>query len=184
MHAPSLHHLPSKVGNLETLARRPHIHQLIDREPRDIMRLRAIIYDQIRTQLTSDGFWEMETPMFDVHAGGAIARPFETVANEMSDTPVRLRIAPELNLKRLIIGGQEKIFEMGRVFRNEGVDNTHNPEFTMCEFYEVGASLEEFDYRDFRSGKLAPEWEEYHKACIFSLAIYDSVQLTSGHSAF
>lgn len=83
----------------------------------------------------------METPIFDVNAGGAIARPFETVANEMSNTPIRLRIAPELNLKRLIVGGQDKIFEIGRVFRNEGVDNTHNPEFSTCEFYEVGATL-------------------------------------------
>ena len=64
--------------------------------------------------------------MFDVNAGGAIARPFETVANELSNTPIRLRIAPELNLKRLIVGGQDKIFEIGRAFRNEGVDNTHN----------------------------------------------------------
>lgn len=83
----------------------------------------------------------METPIFDVNAGGAIARPFETVANELSNLPVRLRIAPELNLKRLIVGGQDKIFEMGRAFRNEGVDNTHNPEFSTCEFYEVGATL-------------------------------------------
>lgn len=79
--------------------------------------------------------------MFDVNAGGAIARPFETVANEMSNMPIRLRIAPELNLKRLIVGGQDKIFEIGRAFRNEGVDNTHNPEFSTCEFYEVGATL-------------------------------------------
>ena len=79
--------------------------------------------------------------MFDVHAGGAVARPFETVANEMSNMPIRLRIAPELNLKRLIVGGQDRIFEIGRSFRNEGVDNTHNPEFSTCEFYEVGATL-------------------------------------------
>jgi lysyl-tRNA synthetase class 2 len=83
----------------------------------------------------------VETPIFDVNAGGAIARPFETVANELSNTPIRLRIAPELNLKRLILGGQDKIFEIGRTFRNEGVDNTHNPEFSTCEFYEVGATL-------------------------------------------
>jgi lysyl-tRNA synthetase class 2 len=95
----------------------------------------------VRTYFIQSGFLEVETPMFDVNAGGAIARPFETVANEVSNTPVRLRIAPELNLKRLIVGGQDKIFEIGRVFRNEGVDNTHNPEFSTCEFYEVGATL-------------------------------------------
>lgn len=139
--APCLHHLPDKVDNAETLARRPHIHQLTNNEPGDILRLRALIYDYIRGAFVQSGFLEVETPTFDVNAGGAIARPFETVANELSNMPVRLRIAPELNLKRLIVGGQDKIFEIGRSFRNEGVDNTHNPEFSTCEFYEVGATL-------------------------------------------
>lgn len=139
--APCLHHIPHKVDNAETLARRPHIHSLTSDEPADTLRLRALIYDYIRTSFIQTGFLEVETPMFDVNAGGAIARPFETVANEMSDLPIRLRIAPELNLKRLIVGGQDKIFEIGRSFRNEGVDNTHNPEFSTCEFYEVGATL-------------------------------------------
>jgi lysyl-tRNA synthetase class 2 len=139
--APCLHHIPETVDNAETLARRPHIHALISEEPGDVLRLRALIYDYIRTYFISSGFLEVETPTFDVNAGGAIARPFETIANELSNTPIRLRIAPELNLKRLIIGGQDKIFEIGRAFRNEGVDNTHNPEFSTCEFYEVGATL-------------------------------------------
>ncbi|ENI04152.1 hypothetical protein COCC4DRAFT_24637 [Bipolaris maydis ATCC 48331] len=139
--APCLHHLPEKIEDAETLARRPHIHALTNDEPGDILRLRALIYDYVRTYFIESGFMEVETPMFDVNAGGAIARPFETVANELSNIPIRLRIAPELNLKRLIIGGQDKIFEIGRVFRNEGVDNTHNPEFSTCEFYEVGATL-------------------------------------------
>ncbi|KAH6643156.1 hypothetical protein C7974DRAFT_329128 [Boeremia exigua] len=139
--APCLHHIPDKVDNAETLARRPHIHSLTSDKPADTLRLRALIYDYIRTSFIQSGFLEVETPMFDVNAGGAIARPFETVANEMSNTQIRLRIAPELNLKRLIVGGQDKIFEIGRAFRNEGVDNTHNPEFSTCEFYEVGATL-------------------------------------------
>jgi lysyl-tRNA synthetase class 2 len=100
-----------------------------------------LVYDYIRTYFITSGFLEVETPTFDVNAGGAIARPFETIANELSNTPIRLRIAPELNLKRMVIGGQDKIFEIGRAFRNEGVDNTHNPEFSTCEFYEVGATL-------------------------------------------
>lgn len=141
--APCLHHIPDKVDNAETLARRPHIHSLTSDEPADTLRLRALVYDYIRTSFIQTGFLEVETPMFDVRAGGAIARPFETVANEMANLPLRLRIAPELNLKRLIVGGQDKIFEIGRVFRNEGVDNTHNPEFSTCEFYEVGATLPE-----------------------------------------
>ncbi|KAL6706431.1 mitochondrial lysine-tRNA synthetase [Coniothyrium glycines] len=139
--APCLHHIPDEVSDAETLARRPHIHQLTSDEPSDVLRLRALIYDYIRTYFIQSGFLEVETPFFDVNAGGAIARPFETVANELSNTPIRLRIAPELNLKRMIIGGQDKIFEIGRSFRNEGVDNTHNPEFSTCEFYEVGATL-------------------------------------------
>jgi lysyl-tRNA synthetase class 2 len=139
--APSLHHIPETVDNAETLARRPHIHALTSNEPGDILRLRALVYDYIRTYFITSGFLEVETPTFDVNAGGAIARPFETIANELSNMPVRLRIAPELNLKRLIIGGQDKIFEIGRAFRNEGVDSTHNPEFSTCEFYEVGAAL-------------------------------------------
>ncbi|KAJ4358302.1 mitochondrial lysine-tRNA synthetase [Didymosphaeria variabile] len=139
--APCLHHLPEKVQSAETLARNPHVHQLTNQEPGDILRLRALIYDSIRQSLIQSGFLEVETPIFDVNAGGAIARPFQTIANELSNTPVRLRIAPELNLKRLIVGGQDKIFEIGRAFRNEGVDNTHNPEFSTCEFYEVGATL-------------------------------------------
>ncbi|OAL47275.1 class II aaRS and biotin synthetase [Pyrenochaeta sp. DS3sAY3a] len=139
--APCLHHLPEKVDNAETLARRPHIHQLTSNEPGDMLRLRALIYDYMRTYFIQSDFLEVETPIFEVNAGGAIARPFETVANEMSNMQLRLRIAPELNLKRLIVGGQDKIFEIGRVFRNEGVDNTHNPEFSTCEFYEVGATL-------------------------------------------
>ncbi|KAF2737141.1 lysyl-tRNA synthetase [Polyplosphaeria fusca] len=139
--SPCLHHLPDKVENLETLARRPHIHQLTDPEPGDILQLRSVIYDRMRSYLVKNSFLEVETPTFDVEAGGAIARPFETVANEMSNMPIRLRIAPELNLKRLIVGGQDRVFEIGRVFRNEGVDNTHNPEFSTCEFYEVGATL-------------------------------------------
>ncbi|KAF2820725.1 class II aaRS and biotin synthetase [Ophiobolus disseminans] len=139
--APCLHHIPETIDNVETLARRPHIHALTSDEPGDVLQLRAHIYDYIRRYFITSGFLEVETPVFDVNAGGAIARPFETVANELSNSPVRLRIAPELNLKRLIIGGQDKIFEIGRAFRNEGVDNTHNPEFSTCEFYEVGATL-------------------------------------------
>jgi lysyl-tRNA synthetase class 2 len=147
MLAPCLHHLPERVESAETLARRPHVHQLVSDEPGDVLRLRALISDYIRSSFVQDGFLEVETPMFDVHAGGAIARPFETIANELSNMPVRLRIAPELNLKRLIVGGQDRIFEMGRSFRNEGVDNTHNPEFSTCEFYEVGATLPSLVYR-------------------------------------
>ncbi|KAI5279037.1 hypothetical protein KEM52_004543, partial [Ascosphaera acerosa] len=75
-------------------------------------------------------------------AGGAVARPFATRATELPDEPLALRIAPELWLKRLVVGGFDRVFEIGPSFRNEGVDRTHNPEFTTCEFYQVFADLE------------------------------------------
>ena len=86
--------------------------------------------------MTSEGFIEVETPTLQPKAGGAIARPFSTHHNAMN-IDMYLRIAPELYLKRLIIGGFEKVFELGKVFRNEGVDQTHSPEFTMMESYEA-----------------------------------------------
>ncbi|KAF2638464.1 class II aaRS and biotin synthetase [Massarina eburnea CBS 473.64] len=141
--APCLHHVPETVESVVTLARNPHVNQLTRKQPGDTLRLRAVIYAHIRKSLVRDGFLEVETPILDAKAGGAIARPFETVANDISKTTIRLRIAPELNLKRLIVGGQDRIFEIGRAFRNEGIDNTHNPEFSTCEFYEVGATLPE-----------------------------------------
>ncbi|OCL12096.1 lysyl-tRNA synthetase-like protein [Glonium stellatum] len=141
--SPSLHQIPSTIDDPETLMRHPHVHQLINRQRGDILRLRSHIYQLLQTFFVQDGFIQVETPMFDAGAGGAIARPFETAATELSNTTLRLRIAPELYLKRLVIAGNEKVFELGRVFRNEGVDATHNPEFTICEFYEVGAHLED-----------------------------------------
>lgn len=140
--APSLHHLPEKITDPETLALLPHVHQLLDRTPTDMIRLRSLINRNLRKLLDKWGFMEVETPMFDVGAGGAVARPFETVANEMPNRKLKLRVAPELYLKRLIIAGNDKVYEMGKVFRNEGVNNTHNPEFTICEFYEVGATVD------------------------------------------
>ena len=86
--------------------------------------------------MISEGFIEVETPTLQPKAGGAIARPFSTHHNAMN-IDMYLRIAPELYLKRLIIGGFEKVFELGKVFRNEGVDQTHSPEFTMMESYEA-----------------------------------------------
>lgn len=118
--------------------------------------------------------------MFDVHAGGAIARPFETVANELSNMPIRLRIAPELNLKRLIVGGQDRVFEIGRSFRNEGVDNTHNPEFSTCEFYEVGATLSSLVERTERLVQgLHTAVESLRSTYFSSLAAPDDIDFTT-----
>lgn len=96
----------------------------------------------IRTFLESRGFLEVETPMMNAIAGGAAARPFKTHHNDL-DMDLFMRIAPELYLKMLIVGGIDKVFEIGKNFRNEGIDMTHNPEFTACEFYWAYA-----DYND------------------------------------
>lgn len=94
------------------------------------------------TFLESNGYLRVNTPLLTAGAGGAVARPFETVATEMDDTTLNLRIAPELWLKRMVVGGMGKIYELGLAFRNEGVDATHNPEFTMCESYMPFADLD------------------------------------------
>ena len=104
--------------------------------------MRSKITDVIRQFLKKRQFIEVETPMMQVLAGGAAARPFITHHNAL-DMPLYLRIAPELYLKRLVVGGFERVFEINRNFRNEGVSTRHNPEFTMLEFYQAYA-----DYRD------------------------------------
>ena len=104
---------------------------------RDTFKKRSLIIQKIREYLTKEGFLEVETPMLHQQAGGATARPFITHHNAL-DMDMYLRIAPELHLKRLLVGGvSEKIFEMNRCFRNEGIDTRHNPEFTMIEMYQA-----------------------------------------------
>ncbi|NMT12735.1 lysine--tRNA ligase, partial [Acinetobacter baumannii] len=103
---------------------------------------RSKIIQEMRNYLNNKGFLEVETPMMHQIAGGAAARPFVTHHNAL-DATLYMRIAIELHLKRLIVGGLEKVYEIGRVFRNEGVSTRHNPEFTMIELYEAYA-----DYHD------------------------------------
>lgn len=103
---------------------------------------RAKIIKFLRNYLEDNGFLEVETPILNAQAGGALAKPFETESQILSQK-LELRIAPELFLKKLIIGGFERVYELGKVFRNEGLDATHNPEFTSLEFYMAYA-----DYRD------------------------------------
>ena len=99
------------------------------------IRLRSYLVHTMRARFMEQGFTEVQTPILGGLAGGAAARPFETTATEFADRRVSLRIAPELWLKQLIVGGIERVFEIGPSFRNEGLDKTHNPEFTTCEFY-------------------------------------------------
>lgn len=135
--AKSFRPLPEKhngLTNVELRYRQRYIDLLVNPKTRDIFRKRSKIIHEIRSFLEENGFIEVETPILQPIPGGAMARPFITHNNAM-DMPLYMRIAPELYLKRLLVGGFEKLFELNRSFRNEGISIQHNPEFTMCEFY-------------------------------------------------
>ncbi|GGQ39869.1 bifunctional lysylphosphatidylglycerol synthetase/lysine--tRNA ligase LysX [Couchioplanes azureus] len=137
--AKCLHPLPDKrrgLADLEMLSRRRHLDLIVRPAARDMLRIRSAAVHALRTTLIGRDFLEVETPILQPVHGGANARPFVTHSNAY-DMPLYLRIAPELYLKRLAVGGMEKVFELGRDFRNEGVDATHNPEFSMLEAYEA-----------------------------------------------
>jgi lysyl-tRNA synthetase class 2 len=129
--------LPEKwhgLQDVELRYRRRYLDLIVNPEVRRVFELRARTVTAIREFLTARGFLEVETPMMQPLAGGALARPFVTHHNAL-DMPLYLRIAPELYLKRLTVGGIERVFEINRNFRNEGISTQHNPEFTMLEFY-------------------------------------------------
>ncbi len=135
----SLHVLPEKFHGLtdtDTRYRQRYIDLIVNPESKDTFIKRSKIISTIRKYLDEQGFIEVETPMLVSNAGGAAARPFETHFNAL-DEDVKLRISLELYLKRLIVGGMDKVYEIGRVFRNEGVDTRHNPEFTLMELYQA-----------------------------------------------
>jgi lysyl-tRNA synthetase class 2 len=131
--------LPDKHKGLtdpEARVRQRYVDLIVRPEAREMLQTRATVVRSVRESLQSRGFIEVETPMLQVVHGGANARPFTTHINAY-DMPLFLRIAPELYLKRLLVGGVEKVFEINRNFRNEGADSSHNPEFTMLEMYEA-----------------------------------------------
>ena len=135
----SLKTLPEKWHGLkdkETRFRQRYLDFIVNPESKKTIESRSKIINLIRNFMESKGFIEVETPILQPKAGGAIAKPFTTHHNAL-DIDMFLRIAPELYLKRLIVGGFEKVFELGKVFRNEGIDQTHSPEFTMMESYEA-----------------------------------------------
>ena len=141
----SLRPLPEKWAGLsdqETRYRQRYVDLIINASSRAVFQKRSEIITYMRGFLESLGFLEVETPMMQVTPGGAIARPFTTHHNAL-DMPLYLRIAPELNLKRLVVGGFDRVYEINRNFRNEGVSTQHNPEFTMLEAYRAYA-----DYND------------------------------------
>ncbi len=141
----SLRPLPEKwhgLKDVETRYRQRYVDLVVNPEVREIFLLRSRIVRALRSFLDARGFLEVETPMMQPIPGGAIARPFKTHHNAL-DMDLYLRIAPELYLKRLLVGGFERVYEINRNFRNEGVSTQHNPEFTMLEFYQAYA-----DYQD------------------------------------
>lgn len=141
----SLRPLPDKYHGLadqESRYRQRYVDLIVNEDVRQTFLLRIKIIDFIRDYLNRHNFLEVETPMLQTLAGGATAKPFVTHHNAL-DLPMYLRIAPELYLKRLIVGGFERVFEINRNFRNEGLSTRHNPEFTMVEFYQAYA-----DYQD------------------------------------
>ena len=135
----SLQILPEKfhgLTNTDTRYRQRYVDLIMNPEVRDTFIKRSKIIASIRNYLNGQGFLEVETPMLVQNAGGAAARPFETHFNALNED-LKLRISLELYLKRLIVGGMERVYEIGRVFRNEGLDTRHNPEFTLMELYQA-----------------------------------------------
>ena len=135
----SLLPLPEKfhgLTNTDSRYRQRYVDLIVNPESRDTFIKRSLIIREIRRFLDAQGFLEVETPMLVSNAGGAAARPFETHSNALNEN-FKLRISLELYLKRLIVGGLERVYEIGRVFRNEGVDTRHNPEFTLMELYQA-----------------------------------------------
>ena len=134
-----LHPLPEKFHGLtdtDTRYRQRYLDLIMNADSRDTFIKRSRIISAIRSYLNGQGFLEVETPMLVANAGGAAARPFETHFNAL-DEDFKLRISLELYLKRLIVGGLDRVYEIGRVFRNEGLDTRHNPEFTLMELYQA-----------------------------------------------
>jgi len=168
----SLRPLPDKFHGLsdqETRYRQRYVDLIMNQESRDTFSVRSKIITHIRTFMDQKAFMEVETPMMHLIPGGAAAKPFETHHNALN-LPLYLRIAPELFLKRLVVGGFERVYEINRNFRNEGVSTKHNPEFTMMEFYWAYADYNELmditeellkQLAEISTGNSMVEYQEY-----------------------
>src|SRR5215831_9770799 len=136
--------LPEKwhgLTDVEIRYRQRYLDLIVNPESRRVFETRSRVVAAIRDFMTARGYLEVETPMMQPLAGGALARPFRTHHNAL-DMELYLRVAPELYLKRLVVGGMERVFEINRNFRNEGISTRHNPEFTMMEFYQAYADYQ------------------------------------------
>lgn len=190
--------LPEKYHGLKDLElryRQRYVDLIVTPRTRDIFQKRSMVIRECRRFLEDNGFLEVETPMMQSIAGGATARPFITHHNAL-DLQLYMRVAPELYLKRLLVGGFEKIFEINRNFRNEGVSTRHNPEFTMCEFYWAYATYEDlmcfteklFSYIALKvCGTTKIVYQENEIDLTVGkwnkMAFYESLEIIGGHSA-
>lgn len=176
----SMRPLPEKyhgLRDMETRYRQRYVDLIVTPRSREIFVRRSQIVREFRRFMEDHGFMEVETPILQAQAGGATAKPFRTHHNAL-DLDLYLRIAPELYLKRLLVGGFEKVFELNRNFRNEGMDTRHNPEFTMCEFYWAYADFRMLmDYTEALFAHLA------QKVCGSTIIEYqgEKIDLTPGH---
>jgi len=193
----SMRSLPEKYHGLKDLEiryRQRYVDLIVTPRTRDIFQKRSMVIRECRRFMEDNGFLEVETPMMQPIAGGATARPFITHHNAL-DMQLYMRVAPELYLKRLLVGGFEKIFEINRNFRNEGVSTRHNPEFTMCEFYWAYANYE--DLMDFTEklfahialkvcGTTIVEYQgnkiDLTVGTWKKMAFYESIEVIGGHS--
>ena len=142
----SVEPLPEKyhgIENIELKYRFRHLDLIMDQKSKEIFKTRSRVIQEIRNFMNQQDFIEFETPVLQSMYGGAVAEPFETHFRRLDNQKMYLKISPELYLKKLIVGGFEKIYEIGKNFRNEGIDRTHNPEFTMMEYYQAYT-----DYKD------------------------------------
>ena len=176
----SMRPLPEKyhgLKDMETRYRQRYVDLIVTPRSREIFVKRSLIVREFRRFMEDHGFMEVETPIMQPIAGGATAKPFRTHHNAL-DLELFLRIAPELYLKRLLVGGFEKVFELNRNFRNEGIDTRHNPEFTMCEFYWAYATFE--DLMDFTEQLFA---HIALQVCGSTVVPYqgEQIDLTPGH---